>query len=67
MLRDAAARGKDRAHARSGTRAGFLCPEVAMDRHVIDYADARNMMVDGQVRPNKVYDGRVLDAMRRLP
>ena len=38
-----------------------------MDRHVIDYADARNMMVDGQVRPNKVYDARVLDAMRRLP
>jgi protein-L-isoaspartate(D-aspartate) O-methyltransferase len=38
-----------------------------MDRHVIDYADARNMMVDGQVRPNRVYDRRVLDAMRRLP
>jgi protein-L-isoaspartate(D-aspartate) O-methyltransferase len=38
-----------------------------MDRPVIDYADARNMMVDGQVRPNKVWDRRVLDAMRRLP
>lgn len=38
-----------------------------MDRHVIDYADARNMMVDGQVRPNRVYDRRLLDAMRRLP
>jgi protein-L-isoaspartate(D-aspartate) O-methyltransferase len=38
-----------------------------MDRHVIDYADARNLMVDGQVRPNKVYDPRILDAMRRLP
>lgn len=38
-----------------------------MDRHVIDYADARNLMVDGQVRPNRVYDRRLLDAMRRLP
>lgn len=38
-----------------------------MDHPVIDYADARTMMVDGQVRPNKVYDARVLDAMRRLP
>jgi protein-L-isoaspartate(D-aspartate) O-methyltransferase len=38
-----------------------------MDRHVIDYTDARNMMVDGQVRPNKVADRRVLDAMRRIP
>jgi protein-L-isoaspartate(D-aspartate) O-methyltransferase len=38
-----------------------------MDRPVIDYADARNMMVDGQVRPNRVYDQRILDAMRTLP
>ncbi len=38
-----------------------------MDRHIIDYADARNLMVDGQVRPNKVYDPRLLAAMRRLP
>ena len=38
-----------------------------MDRHVIDYTDARNIMVDGQVRPNRVYDRRLLDAMRRLP
>jgi protein-L-isoaspartate(D-aspartate) O-methyltransferase len=37
-----------------------------MDRHVIDYADARNLMVDGQVRPNKVTDHRIIDAMRRL-
>jgi protein-L-isoaspartate(D-aspartate) O-methyltransferase len=34
---------------------------------VIDYAAARNLMVDGQVRPNKVNDARILDAMRRLP
>jgi protein-L-isoaspartate(D-aspartate) O-methyltransferase len=34
---------------------------------IVDYADARNMMVDGQVRPNKVTDSRVLEAMRRLP
>jgi protein-L-isoaspartate(D-aspartate) O-methyltransferase len=32
-----------------------------------DYADARNRMVDGQIRPNKVTDRRILDAMRDLP
>lgn len=31
------------------------------------FADARNNMVDSQVRPNKVNDHRILDAMRRLP
>ncbi len=30
-------------------------------------AAARNFMVDGQVRPNKVTDPRVIDAMRALP
>src|ERR1700712_2014600 len=29
--------------------------------------DARNRMVDSQVRPNKVSDPRILDAMRHLP
>ena len=38
-----------------------------MDRHVIDYADARNMMVDGQIRPNRVYGRRLLEALRTLP
>jgi protein-L-isoaspartate(D-aspartate) O-methyltransferase len=38
-----------------------------MDRDANDYSDARNMMVDGQVRPNKVYDSRILAAMRRIP
>ncbi|MGI4951952.1 MAG: protein-L-isoaspartate O-methyltransferase family protein [Janthinobacterium lividum] len=33
----------------------------------IDYADARDRMVDGQVRPNKVIDPRLILAMRRLP
>lgn len=32
-----------------------------------DFAQARSHMVDGQVRPNKVSDPRILDAMRRLP
>ena len=32
-----------------------------------DYVDARNRMVDGQIRPNKVIDRRILDAMRDLP
>src|SRR5919202_5397107 len=33
----------------------------------MDYADARKRMVDGQLRPNRVTDPRVLDAMRDLP
>lgn len=33
----------------------------------IDFTAARMLMVNGQVRPNKVTDARVLDAMRRLP
>lgn len=32
-----------------------------------DYAAARDHMVDGQVRPNKVIDPRVIRAMRTLP
>jgi protein-L-isoaspartate(D-aspartate) O-methyltransferase len=32
-----------------------------------DYASARALMVDGQVRPNKVTDARIIGAMRRLP
>jgi protein-L-isoaspartate(D-aspartate) O-methyltransferase len=31
------------------------------------YADARNCMVDSQIRPNRVTDPRILSAMRRLP
>ena len=31
------------------------------------FADARNRMVDSQVRPNRVTDPRILAAMRRLP
>lgn len=33
----------------------------------MDYADARRRMVDGQLRPNRVTDPRVLEAMRTLP
>ena len=32
-----------------------------------DYTAARNNMVDSQIRPNRVTDPRVLDAMRSLP
>jgi protein-L-isoaspartate(D-aspartate) O-methyltransferase len=32
-----------------------------------DFTRARNMMVDGQLRPTNVNDQRVLDAMRALP
>lgn len=38
-----------------------------MSRPTIDYAGRRSNMVDGQLRPNKVTDSRVLSAMRRLP
>jgi protein-L-isoaspartate(D-aspartate) O-methyltransferase len=31
------------------------------------FADARNHMVDSQIRPNRVTDPRILAAMRRLP
>ncbi|MBD0270761.1 MAG: protein-L-isoaspartate O-methyltransferase [Acetobacteraceae bacterium] len=33
----------------------------------MDYADARRRMIDGQLRPNKVTDPRLLEAMRSLP
>lgn len=32
-----------------------------------DFTLARNLMVDGQLRPSKVNDRRILDAMRRIP
>lgn len=32
-----------------------------------DFADARNRMVDSQIRPNKVTHGRILNAMREVP
>ncbi len=37
-----------------------------MDRAEL-FANARALMVDGQVRPNRVYDPRVIETMRRLP
>ncbi len=41
--------------------------EREMDRASQAFADARNRMVDSQVRPNKVTDPRILAAMRHLP
>jgi protein-L-isoaspartate(D-aspartate) O-methyltransferase len=38
-----------------------------MDQAEPDFAAARDCMVDSQVRPNKVYDQRILSAMRRIP
>jgi protein-L-isoaspartate(D-aspartate) O-methyltransferase len=38
-----------------------------MDHPAVAYEIARNLMVDGQVRPNKVTDPRIIDAMRALP
>ncbi len=34
---------------------------------MIDYAAARRHMVDSQVRPNRVSDARVIDALREVP
>ena len=33
----------------------------------VDFNAARNNMVDGQIRPNRVNDTRILEAMRALP
>jgi protein-L-isoaspartate(D-aspartate) O-methyltransferase len=38
-----------------------------MDAAVASFVDARNNMVDGQLRPSKVSDRAVLGAMRALP
>jgi protein-L-isoaspartate(D-aspartate) O-methyltransferase len=38
-----------------------------MDLLLDDYSEARNLMVDGQVRPNRVTDPRIIAAMRHLP
>lgn len=38
-----------------------------MDASALDYSEARNNMVDSQVRPNKVIDPRIIAAMRDLP
>ena len=38
-----------------------------MDLPSSDFDEARRRMVDGQIRPNKVNDPRILDAMRNLP
>jgi protein-L-isoaspartate(D-aspartate) O-methyltransferase len=38
-----------------------------MDAALFDFQDARNRMVDSQIRPNKVVDPRILRAMRELP
>ena len=38
-----------------------------MDRPSVTFETARSLMVDGQVRPNKVSDQRIISAMRSLP
>ncbi len=38
-----------------------------MDAAAYDFAEARNRMVDSQVRPNKVTDPRIIAAMRDIP
>ena len=38
-----------------------------MDSGEPDFTEARNRMVDSQVRPNKVIDPRIIAAMRQLP
>jgi protein-L-isoaspartate(D-aspartate) O-methyltransferase len=43
--------------------APFQVPEIAMT----DFAAARRMMVDGQVRPSDITDPRIINAMFELP
>ncbi len=38
-----------------------------MDSAAQAFEEARNLMVDGQIRPNKVTDPRIIGAMRHLP
>ncbi len=38
-----------------------------METAAFDFADARNRMVNSQVRPNKVSDPRIIAAMRGIP
>jgi protein-L-isoaspartate(D-aspartate) O-methyltransferase len=38
-----------------------------MTTPALDFTLARNLMVDGQLRPSKVNDRRLLEVMRRLP
>src|SRR5579875_4111667 len=40
---------------------------LRMDVFAPDFSDARQRMIDGQLRPNKVTDQRILDAMGTLP
>ncbi len=44
-----------------------MAPPIQTTPHDDFLIDARNRMVDSQLRPNKVSDPRILDAMRRLP
>jgi protein-L-isoaspartate(D-aspartate) O-methyltransferase len=44
-----------------------LKAELNMATQADLFANARKMMVDSQIRPNRVTDSRVLAAMRRLP
>src|SRR6185312_12165129 len=44
-----------------------MAPSTAKVPHDTFLTDARNRMVDSQIRPNRVSDTRILDAMRTLP
>ncbi len=44
-----------------------MSPSATPVMSAADFGLARNLMVDGQLRPNKVTDRRILDAMRSLP
>ena len=71
LYRAAAAAGQAarRSARRLGARraADLISPRSPEGACIMDYADARRRMVDGQLRPNKVTDPRLLDAMRDLP
>jgi protein-L-isoaspartate(D-aspartate) O-methyltransferase len=51
----------------TATTRGGVTRAVNEDERPMNFADARKWMVDGQVRPNKVTDLRIIEAMLDLP
>jgi protein-L-isoaspartate(D-aspartate) O-methyltransferase len=59
--------GRDGRYKAGDLRRDVMTQSAAPIMSAADYALARNLMVDGQLRPTNVTDRRILDAMRALP
>ena len=53
--------------ARPGYKPRSFTTGPKMDLPTLDYAAARDHMVDSQIRPNRIVDPRIIRAMRTLP